>query len=154
MVAETLAILDVGEDHHSQLQFTGEHRRFDLAPADVVQVEIDVRVVGAKTGEQRRQEVAEHGIGGGNADRAVQIVDAKARFAQSVLQRVEDVPRVLIEAVPLGSERDAVRLAIEQSDPQPVFKKENGVGDRRLRDEQARGRHRELTALGSCREIA
>jgi hypothetical protein len=64
------------------------------------------------------------------------------------------VPRVLIEAVPLGSERDAVRLAIEQSDPQPVFKKEDGVGDRRLRDEQARRRHRELTALGSGREIA
>jgi hypothetical protein len=118
-----------------------------------MQIEIDARVVGAKAGEQRRQEIAEHGIGGGDTDCAVQIVDAKAWFAQRVLERIEDVPRMLVEAVPLGSERDPVRLAIEQSDRQPVFKQEDSVGDRRLRDEKARRRHRELPGLGGGRKI-
>ena len=94
MVAEPTSILYIGENDNAQFHLAAAYLGLCVTQRHVMKIEVHIRIVGAKARKQRRQEIAKHGVAGGDADAAGQIVAAKARLAQCVAQRVEHITRL------------------------------------------------------------
>ena len=78
----------------------------------------------------------------------------KQRFTESVLQRVENVPRMLGKLVAFSGQRHAMGQAVEQADAQGLFQMQHRRSNRRLRYMRLQRRLGKLAGVGGGNEIA
>ncbi|MNL45537.1 hypothetical protein D3C87_1681920 [compost metagenome] len=120
----------------------------------VDQVDLDLRVAAFEACQQRWQKIAEHRVRGTHAHDSLHGVAEKQRFTEGVLQRVENMPRMLGKLVAFCGQRHAMGQAVEQADAQGLFQMQHRRSNRRLRYMRLQRRLGKLAGVGGGNEIA
>ncbi len=129
-------------------------RPFRSRGVHVQEVEFDIGIVRAEAGEQAWQEVPKHGVRRRQPHAALEAMDLEPRLAQGVLDRVKDLPRVLMEQVAFGRQRNPMGQAVEQAHRKPLLERQHRIRDGRLRNMFGGRCHRELACFRRRDKVA
>lgn len=154
MVSETVQVRRIGDNCQAQVEVAIAQGRFNALAVHVDQVDLYLRVATFEACQQRWQKVTEHRVGGTHTHGSLHRMAEKQRFTESVLQRVENVPRMLGKLVAFSGQRHAMGQAVEQADAQGLFQMQHRRSNRRLRYMRLQRRLGKLAGVGGGNEIA
>ncbi|MNT23150.1 hypothetical protein D3C72_1585620 [compost metagenome] len=98
----------------------------------VDEFDLHLRIAALESCKQRWQEVAQHRVGSPHTHASPCRVAEEQRLAQGVLQRIEDMPRMLGKLIAFGRQCHAIGQAVEQANAHSLFQMLHRGGNGRL----------------------
>ena len=92
------------------------------------QPDLDAGIVGAEARDQRRDQTPPQPQGRGQPDHALRLARKAADQRLGLVQRVDDAPRMVIEGAPDLGRRQLARGAVQQPQPEAIFKILDAIG--------------------------
>jgi hypothetical protein len=127
------ARLDIRQQPDTQINAALLQGQLQGPPVHINQINLHLRIAALEAAEQIRQEVAQDGIGRGDADRAARGLGNQACMPHGVIDGIHHVPGVVKKHLPRRRQRNAMRQAVEQLDLELLLKALHRAGDGGLR---------------------
>ncbi|GCC45040.1 hypothetical protein chiPu_0028868, partial [Chiloscyllium punctatum] len=147
-------VAQVRDQHHSEIERAVDERAFQHVARRLEQLDRDAGKAGLEPLLVTRQEIARHGIGDADADRAEQWSRRYLRVAHRLGDGGEDLTALGQEAAALHRYGDAVRRAFQQARADGRLELLNRRGDCGLRDVEVDRRLADAPGLGGGDEVA